>query len=213
MCRQQIPPNSAPPPPPAASFDPWSDGARLYQPIHTCQPTMATQPMLQELISLSTQGNKSAPVVYFLASLSFLIGDLPTWMLLMCVISFPLVFFSFICFHPLFYPDIRTLGLNALASSLAPSPPTYLPWLGKLFVKLTLFFLLFFFSASLEKKRKVSPPQTCVKCHTTETPEWRNGPAGPGTLCNVCGLVFAKKRARRDRDSWSLDVNNARGGC
>ncbi|KAI6316099.1 hypothetical protein MCOR34_004423 [Pyricularia oryzae] len=62
-------------------------------------------------------------------------------------------------------------------------------------------------------KRKVSPPQTCVKCHTTETPEWRNGPAGPGTLCNVCGLVFAKKRARRDRDSWSLDVNNARGGC
>lgn len=144
MCRQQIPPNSAPPPPPAASFDPWSDGARLYQPIHPCQPTMATQPMLQELISLSTQGNKSAPVVYFLASLSFLIGDLPTWMLLMCVISFPLLFFSFICFHPLFYPDIRTLGLNALASSLAPSPPTYLPWLGKLFVKLTLFFLLFF---------------------------------------------------------------------
>lgn len=54
------------------------------------------------------------------------------------------LFFSFICFHPLFYPDIRTLGLNALASSLAPSPPTYLPWLGKLFVKLTLFFLLFF---------------------------------------------------------------------
>ncbi|TLD11789.1 hypothetical protein PspLS_11697 [Pyricularia sp. CBS 133598] len=64
------------------------------------------------------------------------------------------------------------------------------------------------------QKRKVSPPpQTCVKCHTIETPEWRNGPAGPGTLCNVCGLVFAKKRARRDRDSWSLDVNNARGGC
>ncbi|KAI6360551.1 hypothetical protein MCOR25_006714 [Pyricularia grisea] len=61
--------------------------------------------------------------------------------------------------------------------------------------------------------RKISPPQTCVKCHTTDTPEWRNGPAGPGTLCNVCGLVFAKKRARRDRDSWSLDVNNARGGC
>ncbi|TLS20978.1 uncharacterized protein PpBr36_10863, partial [Pyricularia pennisetigena] len=59
----------------------------------------------------------------------------------------------------------------------------------------------------------VDASHACVKCHTTETPEWRNGPGGPGTLCNVCGLVFAKKRARRDRDSWSLDVNNARGGC
>lgn len=61
------------------------------------------------------------------------------------------------------------------------------------------------------KRKNGSSSQSCTKCYTTATPEWRDGPAGAGTLCNVCGLVFAKKRARKDRDSWSL-VNNARGG-
>ncbi|KAJ1961124.1 hypothetical protein H4R35_007484, partial [Dimargaris xerosporica] len=26
----------------------------------------------------------------------------------------------------------------------------------------------------------------------TETPEWRKGPNGPRTLCNACGLIYAK---------------------
>lgn len=33
----------------------------------------------------------------------------------------------------------------------------------------------------------------CLHCGTSETPEWRRGPAGPRTLCNACGLQFAKK--------------------
>lgn len=33
----------------------------------------------------------------------------------------------------------------------------------------------------------------CRKCGTKETPIWRNGPAGDRTLCNVCGLIFAKR--------------------
>jgi len=37
---------------------------------------------------------------------------------------------------------------------------------------------------------------TCRACATDHTPKWRNGPAGPGTLCNVCGLVYAKRRGR-----------------
>lgn len=33
----------------------------------------------------------------------------------------------------------------------------------------------------------------CHECGTTESPEWRKGPAGPKSLCNACGLRFAKK--------------------
>ncbi|TRM65415.1 hypothetical protein BD626DRAFT_399535 [Schizophyllum amplum] len=43
--------------------------------------------------------------------------------------------------------------------------------------------------------------QTCLGCDATTTPEWRRGPMGPRTLCNACGLVYAKmikKRARND---------------
>ncbi|KAJ8658300.1 biofilm regulator 1 [Lichtheimia ornata] len=32
----------------------------------------------------------------------------------------------------------------------------------------------------------------CHSCHTTETPEWRRGPDGARTLCNACGLHYAK---------------------
>ncbi|KAG0698241.1 hypothetical protein DFH29DRAFT_856054 [Suillus ampliporus] len=44
--------------------------------------------------------------------------------------------------------------------------------------------------------------QTCLGCNATSTPEWRRGPLGPRTLCNACGLVYAKllkKRARGER--------------
>lgn len=43
-------------------------------------------------------------------------------------------------------------------------------------------------------KRSRSP--SCRTCSTDHTPKWRNGPAGPGTLCNVCGLIYAKRRGR-----------------
>ncbi|EGG20493.1 putative GATA-binding transcription factor [Cavenderia fasciculata] len=33
----------------------------------------------------------------------------------------------------------------------------------------------------------------CFKCQTKTTPEWRKGPEGPATLCNACGLSYAKK--------------------
>lgn len=34
--------------------------------------------------------------------------------------------------------------------------------------------------------------QKCLGCGATSTPEWRRGPMGPRTLCNACGLVYAK---------------------
>ncbi|KZT09832.1 uncharacterized protein LAESUDRAFT_711730 [Laetiporus sulphureus 93-53] len=42
--------------------------------------------------------------------------------------------------------------------------------------------------------------QTCLGCHATSTPEWRRGPMGPRTLCNACGLVYAKLIKKRNRD-------------
>ncbi|EMD39187.1 hypothetical protein CERSUDRAFT_81947 [Gelatoporia subvermispora B] len=42
--------------------------------------------------------------------------------------------------------------------------------------------------------------QTCLGCNATSTPEWRRGPMGPRTLCNACGLVYAKLIKKRNRD-------------
>jgi hypothetical protein len=33
----------------------------------------------------------------------------------------------------------------------------------------------------------------CTHCATVKTPQWRDGPEGPYTLCNACGVVFRKK--------------------
>lgn len=34
----------------------------------------------------------------------------------------------------------------------------------------------------------------CTHCITMDTPQWRNGPAGPGTLCNACGIRYKSGR-------------------
>ncbi|WVF68641.1 hypothetical protein IAT40_003411 [Kwoniella sp. CBS 6097] len=43
----------------------------------------------------------------------------------------------------------------------------------------------------------------CVTCGRTDSPEWRKGPLGPKTLCNACGLRWAKRNSaqpsRKDR--------------
>ncbi|KAK7967211.1 uncharacterized protein PG986_001488 [Apiospora aurea] len=36
----------------------------------------------------------------------------------------------------------------------------------------------------------------CDDCNRTKTPEWRAGPTGPEALCNVCGLLYAKRMLR-----------------
>lgn len=37
----------------------------------------------------------------------------------------------------------------------------------------------------------------CHSAGTLESPEWRKGPNGPKTLCNACGLRWAKKEKKR----------------
>ncbi|EXK84394.1 hypothetical protein FOQG_11432 [Fusarium oxysporum f. sp. raphani 54005] len=40
------------------------------------------------------------------------------------------------------------------------------------------------------------PTPCCTSCFIKETPMWREGPFGSHTLCNVCGLLYAKREAR-----------------
>ncbi|OIV92711.1 hypothetical protein TanjilG_25143 [Lupinus angustifolius] len=39
-------------------------------------------------------------------------------------------------------------------------------------------------------------PRRCANCDTTSTPLWRNGPQGPKSLCNACGIRFKKEERR-----------------
>ncbi|EER45387.1 blue light regulator 2 [Histoplasma capsulatum H143] len=45
-----------------------------------------------------------------------------------------------------------------------------------------------------ERKRRIRPAETnsCTDCGTFSSPEWRKGPSGKKTLCNACGLRWAK---------------------
>ncbi|KAG0458253.1 hypothetical protein HPP92_023410 [Vanilla planifolia] len=36
----------------------------------------------------------------------------------------------------------------------------------------------------------------CANCDTTSTPLWRNGPRGPKSLCNACGIRHKKEERR-----------------
>ncbi|KAJ1971311.1 hypothetical protein H4R35_005339 [Dimargaris xerosporica] len=65
-------------------------------------------------------------------------------------------------------------------------------------------------SSAKKKVRSMQGPLRCHSCKcimyciilvlifvhalqlSTETPEWRKGPNGPRTLCNACGLIYAK---------------------
>ncbi|KAJ5153457.1 Zinc finger NHR/GATA-type [Penicillium canariense] len=50
-----------------------------------------------------------------------------------------------------------------------------------------------FAGADSKKRRgKAAPPGRCHSCNRAETPEWRRGPDGARTLCNACGLHYAK---------------------
>jgi hypothetical protein len=56
-------------------------------------------------------------------------------------------------------------------------------------------------SAHVKKTgRKVARPGRCHQCARVESPEWRRGPGGLRSLCNACGLHYAK-RERKKRES------------
>ncbi|CAN7080815.1 unnamed protein product [Brassica oleracea var. botrytis] len=46
----------------------------------------------------------------------------------------------------------------------------------------------------------------CANCDTTSTPLWRNGPRGPKSLCNACGIRFKKEERRTTAASGNAVV-------
>ncbi|KIM79583.1 hypothetical protein PILCRDRAFT_823114 [Piloderma croceum F 1598] len=55
------------------------------------------------------------------------------------------------------------------------------------------------------KKSHADEQYVCFTCGRTDSPEWRKGPHGPKTLCNACGLRWAKQQRKAD------DGNDATG--
>ncbi|KAL5340821.1 hypothetical protein BJX70DRAFT_95520 [Aspergillus crustosus] len=48
-----------------------------------------------------------------------------------------------------------------------------------------------------EPRKRLKGEYQCADCGTSDSPEWRKGPDGPKTLCNACGLRWAKKEKKR----------------
>jgi hypothetical protein len=44
----------------------------------------------------------------------------------------------------------------------------------------------------------------CDFCHATQTPMWRRGPGGKGTLCNACGVKWSLRRRSTPKRVISL---------
>ncbi|KAK7935905.1 hypothetical protein PG985_001400 [Apiospora marii] len=49
------------------------------------------------------------------------------------------------------------------------------------------------------KSPRAAQPAYCRHCNCTGTVKWRSGPEGLKTLCNVCGLLYAKRLRRFQR--------------
>jgi PAS domain S-box-containing protein len=53
------------------------------------------------------------------------------------------------------------------------------------------------YSDKKHKKVRSADEYVCTDCGTLDSPEWRKGPNGPKTLCNACGLRWAKREKKR----------------
>ncbi|XP_073013743.1 GATA transcription factor 7-like [Typha latifolia] len=49
-------------------------------------------------------------------------------------------------------------------------------------------------SSQTAKTNRRAGGRKCMHCSTTDTPQWRGGPEGPGTLCNACGIRYKSNR-------------------
>ncbi|KAJ8768604.1 hypothetical protein K2173_023508 [Erythroxylum novogranatense] len=50
------------------------------------------------------------------------------------------------------------------------------------------------FEKQLSQPQEAVETRKCTHCEVTKTPQWREGPMGPKTLCNACGVRFRSGR-------------------
>ncbi|CAN8105814.1 unnamed protein product [Discula destructiva] len=55
-----------------------------------------------------------------------------------------------------------------------------------------------------KRRGRAAPPGRCHSCNRIDTPEWRRGPDGARTLCNACGLHYAKLERKKQIDAKSV---------
>ncbi|PHH79067.1 hypothetical protein CDD82_2619 [Ophiocordyceps australis] len=55
-----------------------------------------------------------------------------------------------------------------------------------------------------KRRGRAAPPGRCHSCNRIDTPEWRRGPDGARTLCNACGLHYAKLERKRQLEARTV---------
>jgi hypothetical protein len=60
-----------------------------------------------------------------------------------------------------------------------------------------------------KRRGRAAPPGRCHSCNRAETPEWRRGPDGARTLCNACGLHYAKLTRKNNGGSKATNVGSS----
>ncbi|KAG8626730.1 hypothetical protein KVT40_005675 [Elsinoe batatas] len=68
------------------------------------------------------------------------------------------------------------------------------------------------FAGAEPKKRRGrnAAPGRCHSCNRAETPEWRRGPDGARTLCNACGLHYAKLTRKAGANKAAIGSSSLR---
>jgi len=66
--------------------------------------------------------------------------------------------------------------------------------------------------AKSSSKQSVSRKRKCEFCGTMETPMWRRGPTGKGTLCNACGVKWSLKFRKRTGKKAKVDKSKDDAG-
>ncbi|KAG2424471.1 hypothetical protein HXX76_014523 [Chlamydomonas incerta] len=67
-------------------------------------------------------------------------------------------------------------------------------------------------TAPVRRTGKLVSGRTCVECGATQTPQWREGPAGPKTLCNACGVRYVRAQQRANKRAVSMGMSRPSGG-
>lgn len=97
-----------------------------------------------------------------------------------------------------FFPNSPALQKNQEESTPESSSETRTAWKHLNQIKKQQKKDLSLLSGDVEMKRSSSQEpvshRKCTHCEITKTPQWREGPMGPKTLCNACGVRYRSGR-------------------